>query len=167
AAAASASADRTSDTARPRGTARNSQRVARREERAARSGELTPAFEQDGNGRGAPLKRTAPPRDASAATVGSGRGTISAYDPRRGFGFIKQSAGGKDVFFHRRAVIGADDQALRPGMPVTFGLDQSAGSKLRAGRVTVEARRGSRGGASAATKRDSARRPARGARRGR
>jgi superfamily II DNA/RNA helicase len=122
----------TKDANRPRGAAK---------QRFGRQGDK-PAFEQDGNGRGGPLKRTAPPRGANPATGGPGRGTISGYDPRKGFGFIKQAAGGKDVFFHRRAVKGADDQALRPGMPVEFGLEPGTGSKLRAKVVTLAPRSG-------------------------
>ena len=95
-----------------------------------------PAFETRGNGRGKRLTRTAPPRGAAAG--GAGRGTITAYDPAKGFGFIKQEAGGKDVFFHRKAVAGVDDRTLRAGMPVAFGLDAGEGSKLRAKRVTVD-----------------------------
>ena len=98
-----------------------------------------PRFEQDGNGRGAPLRRTAPPR--GAAVGGAGRGTITGYDSQKGFGFIKQDAGGKDVFFHRRAVTGVDDRALRVGMPVEFGLEQGDGKKLKAKRVTVDVAR--------------------------
>jgi superfamily II DNA/RNA helicase len=99
-----------------------------------------PAFDSQGNGRGKRLTRTAPPRGAQAG--GSGRGTITTYDPAKGFGFIKQEAGGKDVFFHRKAVAGVDDRTLRSGMPVSFGLDVADGKKLRAKRVAVEAKRG-------------------------
>lgn len=129
----SAPRPRSSDAARPRGA-----KTARRRTDAAAA---TPAFERDGNGRGAPLARTAPPRGANPATGGPGRGTITSYDPKKGFGFIKQAAGGKDVFFHRRAVDGADDRPLRPGMPVEFGLEPGSGSKLRAKRVRVAGRR--------------------------
>jgi CspA family cold shock protein len=113
---------------------------------AGRSGQRSsavpqaPAFEQDGNGRGKRLTRTAPPRGAAA--TGSGRGTITGYDPRKGFGFIKQEAGGKDVFFHRKAVSGVDDRTLRPGMAISFALDVNDGKKLRAKRVTVDDRAG-------------------------
>ena len=62
--------------------------------------------------------RPAPPRGAAA--TGSGRGTITGYDAQKGFGFIKQDGGGKDVFFHRRAVTGIDDRSLRAGMPVSL-----------------------------------------------
>ncbi len=123
---------KTTDASRPRGAAKP---------RVGRTGDK-PAFDKDGNGRGAPLKRTAPPRGADPATGGPGRGTISNYDPRKGFGFIKQEAGGKDVFFHRRAVDAAADVQLRPGMSVEFGLEPGSGSKLRAKRVTIAARSG-------------------------
>jgi superfamily II DNA/RNA helicase len=131
--AARPASPRTADPARPRG--------ARTPNRGRAAASDKPAFERDGNGRGAPLKRTAPPRGADPKTGGSGRGTITGYDPRKGFGFIKQAAGGKDVFFHRKAVHGADDRTLRAGMPVEFGLEPGSGSKLRAKRVTVSTRR--------------------------
>ncbi|MCW2928103.1 MAG: box helicase domain protein [Thermoleophilia bacterium] len=105
----------------------------------AGGGAERPAFESAGNGRGKPLTRTHAPRGAAA--TGAGRGTITSYDPAKGFGFIKQAAGGKDVFFHRKSVSGVDDRTLRPGMPVAFGLDAGTGTKLKAKRVTVEARR--------------------------
>jgi superfamily II DNA/RNA helicase len=114
-----------------RGTRARTQRAGRPEQ---------PAFESQGNGRGKRLTRTAPPRGAQAG--GAGRGTITTYDPAKGFGFIKQEAGGKDVFFHRKAVTGVDDRTLRSGMPVSFGLDVNDGKKLRAKRVAVEAKRG-------------------------
>jgi superfamily II DNA/RNA helicase len=104
----------------------------------ARSAKSPRAFSSDGNGRGAPLKRTHAPRGAAA--TGSGRGAITGYDPKKGFGFIKQDAGGKDVFFHRRAVNGIDDRRLRPGMPVSFALEKGEGSKLRASRVDLQSR---------------------------
>ena len=104
-----------------------------------RGGANQPEFDANGNGRGGPLRRTAAPLGASGS--GSGNGTIISYDVKKGFGFIKQTAGGKDVFFHRRAVSGADDQTLRAGMPVSFGLEQSNDKKLKAKRVALEGKR--------------------------
>jgi len=122
---------RTDDRTRPRGA---------RSERRSPVVPKEKVFSDGGNNRGKPLTRTAAPR--GAAPGGSGQGTISSYDPKKGFGFIKQVAGGKDVFFHRKAVTGADDRTLRPGMPVSFGLDVNDGKKLRAKLVAVEAKRG-------------------------
>jgi CspA family cold shock protein len=96
------------------------------------------AFGKDGNGRGKPLARTRPPRGAVPGQ--SGRGSITGYDSKKGFGFIKQDGGGKDVFFHRKAVVGVDDRRLRPGTPVSFALDKGESKKLRASRVEVSSR---------------------------
>jgi superfamily II DNA/RNA helicase len=127
---AAGSSARSKDPSRPRGA---------RDERRSRSKPHEKSFADSGNGRGKPLERTAPSRGAAAG--GAGRGTISGYDPQKGFGFIKQAAGGKDVFFHRRAVKGAEDRALRPGVPVSFTLDKGEGNKLRAAKVAVEGKR--------------------------
>lgn len=93
------------------------------------------AFGKDGNGRGAPLARTRPPKGTAPGQ--SGRGAITGYDSKKGFGFIKQDGGGKDVFFHRKAVVGIDDRRLRPGTPVSFALEKGDTKKLRANRVEV------------------------------
>ncbi|MEO6866580.1 MAG: cold shock domain-containing protein, partial [Gaiellales bacterium] len=70
-----------------------------------------------------------------------GEGTVTGYDDRKGFGFIRQSAGGPDVFFHRSTIKGSDIPRLRPGLRVTYALDGAKqGDKVRANRVTVAPR---------------------------
>jgi superfamily II DNA/RNA helicase len=70
---------------------------ARRGERSERGG-------RDGHGRG-----------RAAGQVG----TVSSYDPDRGFGFISRR-GGSDVFVHVSALAG--NQVLEPGQRVRFEL---------------------------------------------
>jgi superfamily II DNA/RNA helicase len=71
---------------------------ARRGERGERSG-------RDGHGRG--------------RAAGPVSGTVSSYDPDRGFGFISRR-GGSDVFVHVSALAG--NQVLEPGQRVRFEL---------------------------------------------
>ncbi len=68
-----------------------------------------------------------------------GEGTVTGYDDRKGFGFIRQSAGGPDLFFHRSALRGQDIPRLRPGLSVTYELDTAKGAKDKASRVVVAA----------------------------
>ena len=70
-----------------------------------------------------------------------GEGTITGYDDRKGFGFIRQSAGGPDLFFHRSAVQGKDIPRLRPGLTVTYDLDTAKDAKAKAAKVRVAAPR--------------------------
>jgi superfamily II DNA/RNA helicase len=70
-----------------------------------------------------------------------GEGTVTGYNDGKGFGFIRQSAGGPDVFFHRSTVKGSDIPRLRPGLRVTYDVAPSKpGEKVRATRVTVAPR---------------------------
>ena len=83
--------------------------------------------------------------DRSRAARAGGRpgeGTVTGYDDNKAFGFIRQSAGGPDVFFHRSTVKGSDIPRLRPGLRVTYELDAAKhqGDKVRATRVTVAPR---------------------------
>ncbi|MBC7645087.1 MAG: cold shock domain-containing protein, partial [Thermoleophilia bacterium] len=55
----------------------------------------------------------------------------------KGFGFIEQSSGGKDVFFHRNVFSGADKSRLKQGLTVNFALESGDGSKLRAKGVSI------------------------------
>jgi CspA family cold shock protein len=48
-------------------------------------------------------------------------GTVDRFDETRGFGFIKPSEGGADVFFHHSGVAGAP---VRPGDLVEFRLGE-------------------------------------------
>lgn len=61
------------------------------------------------------------------------RGKIQSINADKGFGFIKPSAGGADLFFHCSAV-DAEFTALTPELPVEYELDSSA-EKPRAKKV--------------------------------
>ena len=47
------------------------------------------------------------------------QGTISSLVPERGFGFIR-SPEGRELFFHRTALVGTDFEELAEGLPVEF-----------------------------------------------
>ena len=66
-----------------------------------------------------------------------GRGTILGYNRDKGFGFIQQEAGGKDVFFHRSNVSGAPVSRFTRGKRVRFALAPGEGNKLRAKTVEI------------------------------
>jgi CspA family cold shock protein len=44
----------------------------------------------------------------------------------KGFGFIQQSDGGKDVFVHYRAIQGDGHKSLYEGDPVDFEVEETA-----------------------------------------
>jgi CspA family cold shock protein len=48
-------------------------------------------------------------------------GTVKWYDPRKGFGFIRQ-ADGAEVFVHRAALSAIQGRAIRAGQAVRFRL---------------------------------------------
>ena len=52
-------------------------------------------------------------------------GKISRFFEDRGFGFIKQDAGGKDLFFHVSAVQGLAKHELAPGTRVHYETESS------------------------------------------
>lgn len=53
------------------------------------------------------------------------RGTVKWFNAEKGFGFIQQENGGKDVFVHRTAVAGLGyDEGLRDGEVVSYEVKQ-------------------------------------------
>jgi len=51
-------------------------------------------------------------------------GTVKWFDEAKGFGFIAQSDGGKDVFVHFRAIKSDGFRALTEGQNVEFVIEQ-------------------------------------------
>lgn len=63
-------------------------------------------------------------------------GTVKWFDETKGFGFISQADGGKDVFVHFRAITSEGFKTLAEGQQVQFTVEQ--GQKgLQAANVTV------------------------------
>ena len=79
-------------------------------------------------------------RGGGSTNAGAGKGVITNYNDDKGFGFIEQSSGGKDVFFHRNVFSGADKSRLKAGLTVSFALESGDGSKLRAKGVELAGR---------------------------
>jgi CspA family cold shock protein len=54
-------------------------------------------------------------------------GTVKWFNDEKGFGFIQQNNGGKDVFVHFRQINNPDRGriTLREGQPVTFEIGES------------------------------------------
>ncbi len=51
-------------------------------------------------------------------------GTIKWFNESKGYGFISQDAGGKDVFVHYRAIQGTGFKTLKEGQKVTFDVEE-------------------------------------------
>lgn len=63
-------------------------------------------------------------------------GTVKWFDESKGFGFISQADGGKDVFVHFRAIESEGFRTLTEGQTVEFVVEQ--GNKgPQAAQVTV------------------------------
>lgn len=53
-------------------------------------------------------------------------GTVKWFNDAKGFGFISQDNGGKDVFVHFSALSGSGFKTLAEGQKVTFDLTDGA-----------------------------------------
>ena len=51
-------------------------------------------------------------------------GTVKWFDESKGFGFISQADGGKDVFVHYSAISGTGRRTLAEGQEVTMTVTQ-------------------------------------------
>ena len=54
-------------------------------------------------------------------------GKIKWFNPKKGFGFIENDAGGKDVFVHISALEEAGIDTLTEGDPVSFEIGENRG----------------------------------------
>ncbi len=52
-------------------------------------------------------------------------GTVKWYNARKGFGFVEQEGGGKDVFVHASAVKAAGVSRLQEGQKISFDVEDS------------------------------------------
>ena len=52
-------------------------------------------------------------------------GTVKWFDSAKGFGFIEQDGGGKDVFVHYSAVEKAGMRGLSEGLRLSFDVEQN------------------------------------------
>jgi CspA family cold shock protein len=63
-------------------------------------------------------------------------GTLKMWKADRGFGFIKDDAGGPDIFLHVTALQSAGiDTDMRLGEPLTFDVESTRDGKTRASNV--------------------------------
>lgn len=51
-------------------------------------------------------------------------GTVKWFNEDKGFGFITQENGGKDVFVHFRSIVSDGFKTLSEGQSVTFTIEQ-------------------------------------------
>lgn len=51
-------------------------------------------------------------------------GTVKWFDNAKGFGFIEQEEGGKDVFVHHTGINGSGFKSLNEGDKVSFEVEQ-------------------------------------------
>ena len=50
-------------------------------------------------------------------------GTVKWFNEAKGYGFIAQDGGGKDVFVHFRSIQGTGFKTLKEGQKVTFDVE--------------------------------------------
>lgn len=55
--------------------------------------------------------------------MSSNTGTVKWFNEEKGFGFISQADGGKDVFVHFRAIKGDGFRKLEEGQAVQFDIE--------------------------------------------
>tara|TARA_Y100000310_G_C20219192_1_gene594966 strand:+ start:395 stop:604 length:210 start_codon:yes stop_codon:yes gene_type:complete len=51
-------------------------------------------------------------------------GTVKWFNEEKGYGFLTQENGGKDVFVHFRAISGEGFRTLKEGQPVSFEIEE-------------------------------------------
>ncbi len=51
-------------------------------------------------------------------------GTVKWFNEEKGYGFITQDNGDKDVFVHFRAIVGEGFKVLKEGQKVNFDIEQ-------------------------------------------
>ncbi|EGR2795459.1 cold-shock protein [Vibrio navarrensis] len=51
-------------------------------------------------------------------------GTVKWFNETKGFGFISQDNGGKDVFVHFRSIVSDGFKTLAEGQKVSFNVEQ-------------------------------------------
>ena len=56
-------------------------------------------------------------------------GKIKWFNPNKGYGFIENDAGGKDVFLHASALEQAGLDTLEEGQAVSFDIGEDKGKK--------------------------------------
>ncbi len=54
-------------------------------------------------------------------------GTVKWFNPKKGFGFIEPSEGGKDIFVHISALEEAGLSGLNEGQKISYDLAESKG----------------------------------------
>lgn len=59
-------------------------------------------------------------------------GTVKFFNTTKGYGFIKQDAGGPDVFVHISAVERSELGSLREGQKISFDLERGQQGKVSA-----------------------------------
>ena len=52
-------------------------------------------------------------------------GTVKWYNARKGFGFVEQESGEKDIFVHASAVKSAGLRRLQEGQKISFDVEDS------------------------------------------
>src|SRR3989442_12740155 len=62
-------------------------------------------------------------RDAVEGGVDMAAGTVKWFSNEKGYGFITQEDGGKDVFVHHSAISGEGDKSLAEGAQVEYGVE--------------------------------------------